>query len=147
MTNLTESLETGVSLIGMRKCLALVQTAYTMATEGITRATASEISSRESIDYGHSLTPANVGQAFAALGIKTVTSHGKTRFVLEVKELEKIREVNVAYCEELSQKLEAYLESYQELNERVETLVARLKEFYQLKQTEKRLEHLLGEEE
>ena len=139
MDNLTESLETGVSLVGMKNCLTLIQTAYAMVLEGVTRATATQVANREASEFSNNVTPSNVGQVFAALKIKTVISHGKTRFVLNIKELERIRETIVAYCEELAQKLEASLKSYEELDARVKALVARLQEVCQLSDQEKEL--------
>ena len=91
MANLTEMIETASDLVGMRNALALIQTAYAMAVEGTTRATATQIADREANEYGYSITPSNVGQVFAALEIRTATSHGKTRFVLDIKQLEQIR--------------------------------------------------------
>ncbi len=147
MANLNESIETGISLVGMRNCLTLVQTAYAIALEGVTRATATQIANKETNEYDSPITPSNVGQAFATFGIKTVTSHGKTRFVLDIRQLEKLREAAVAQCEEMAQKLEASLESYKELDARVEALVERLKEVYQLTNEEQEIKRLIGEAE
>jgi len=147
MTSLTEMIETVSDLVGMRNALALIQTAYAMAVEGTTRATATQIAEREASEYGYSTTPSNVGQVFAALEIKTATSHGKTRFVLDIKQLTKIRDETFTHCEELSQRLEDSLASYKKLDTHIKTLIVRLQEVNRLKEQEQDLLRQLGETE
>lgn len=132
-------------MVNARSALAVFHTAYAMALEGNPRVTATEISNREASDYGYSVTPSNIGQVFSAFGIKTATSHGKTRYVLDIKELERIREKLMTGCGELATKLEESLKSYKELDERVKALVARLQEVSQLRDQESDLMRQIGE--
>jgi hypothetical protein len=123
-----------------RNILAVFQTAYVMALEGTTRASAGEISAREKKEFDMDITPSNVGQAFCAIGIKSVVSHGKVRYVLNVSELERICKAAEAECEEMADRLEDSLETYEDLNTRVLTLLDRLKEVFDLTDEEERLE-------
>lgn len=140
MTDLNEAFETAKGMMGMRNILTLFQTAYSMALEGTTRATASEISAREKKQFDAETTPSTVGIAFTSAGIKSVVSHGKARYVLNPDELEKICKAAEVECEEMAGKLEESLETYEDLNTRVLTLLDRLKEVFDLTDEEERLE-------
>ena len=63
--------------------LVLIQAACVLALEGITRATAGQIASRAIKEYDIEVLPSFTGQIFTGLNIKKLTSHGKSRFVLE----------------------------------------------------------------
>ncbi|MFC1865098.1 hypothetical protein ACFLYB_00050 [Chloroflexota bacterium] len=110
MNDLSKGLQIGISLAVMRNGLILVQAAHALALEGTTRATATQITKVKAREYSYSVSPLNMRQVFAALKIKTVTHHGRKRYVLDIKELEEIREALVAKCEELSKELGAFIE-------------------------------------
>ncbi|AGG08464.1 hypothetical protein ABFB50_07235 [Dehalococcoides sp. THU3] len=138
--DMRETLEKAREMMRARNILAVFQTAYVMALEGTTRASAGEISAREKKEFDMDITPSNVGQAFCAIGIKSVVSHGKVRYVLNVSELERICKAAEAECEEMADRLEDSLETYEDLNTRVLTLLDRLKEVFDLTDEEERLE-------
>jgi len=102
--------------------LVLIQAACVLALEGITRATAGQIADRASKDYGIEILPSFTGQIFIELNIKKLTSHGKSRFVLEYDQLKEIREKTEIRCEELAEKLEAVIKTFHQLPERITTL-------------------------
>ena len=78
----------------------LIQSACTLALEGMTRASASQIATKALQDYKLQTQPYFIGQVFSSLNIPSVTSHGKNRFVLDSGELEKIRKDLEARCKE-----------------------------------------------
>jgi chromosome segregation ATPase len=102
--------------------LALVQAACTLALEGITRATASEISMKAAREYQVEATPSFTGMIFSAMGIRTVTTHGKSKFVLESNQLEKIRSEITMKCEEIQAKLKEAVKKFQDLPKRIDSL-------------------------
>ena len=126
-------------LASVKVALALLETAYAMSLAGITRATAGDISSRSERNLNIAITPSVTGQYFGELGITTVNSHGKKRFVLNATELEPIRAQLITVCHELTDKLETSLREYQGLADTINGLEERLKETYRLKAREKEL--------
>ena len=125
--------------------LALVQAACTMAYENTYRATASEVLQRAMKDYGIEATASFTGRAFAVLGIRTVTSHGKRRFVLDSNQLEKIRQSISAECEESAGKLDEIMASFQELPNRIDSLQAQWQEIINLRSRERDLIKTINE--
>ena len=102
--------------------LALIQTACTLAIEGIIRATALEVTTRAIQEYHIEATPSFTGMAFSALGIKTVTTHGKNKFVLEEGELEKLRAEIAQKCEETEDKLKETIKRFKDLPAKIDSL-------------------------
>jgi len=102
--------------------LVLIQAACVLALEGITRATAGQIASRAIKEYDIEVLPSFTGQIFTGLNIKKLTSHGKSRFVLEYDQLKEIREQTETRCEELIYKLETVIKTFHQLPERITTL-------------------------
>ncbi|ACZ62384.1 MULTISPECIES: hypothetical protein [Dehalococcoides] len=135
-----ETIEAAREMTGARNILAVFQTAYVMALEGTTRASAGEISAREKKEFDMDITPSNVGQAFCAIGIKSVVSHGKVRYVLNTGELEKICKVAEENCKEMADKMEEALDVYKNLNDRVLGLLERLRDVLDLTSEERELE-------
>ena len=132
-------------LASVKTALALVQTAYAMSLDGQLRATAGEISSKARNDLNLEITPSATGQYFSELGITTVNSHGKKRFVLDASELEPIKAQLITVCHELTDKLETSLREYQGLADTINGLEERLKENYRLKAREKELARQIKE--
>ena len=81
-----------LGLTPLKQRLCLVQAGCLMAREGRQRAQVSEVLARAQALYGIEITPGEAGQHFSSLGMKTVTTHGKSRLVLDIASLEKIRE-------------------------------------------------------
>jgi len=102
--------------------LALIQVACTLAIEGITRATASEISNKALQVYQVEVTPSFTGQSFANIGIRTVTTHGKSKFVLDSEQLEKIRKELGSKYEQIQTKLQEAIERFAGLPKRIDSL-------------------------
>ncbi|BAQ35211.1 MULTISPECIES: hypothetical protein [Dehalococcoides] len=139
MTSLKECFESGVALIGMKNCMTLFQTAYSMSLEGNRRATAGEIAARAASQFGLKISPSNVGQAFSAMSIATTISRGKAKYVLNPTELEPILRVGKEECTEISDKLEESLSEYQEIAGRVDGLINQLREALRLDGEERKL--------
>ncbi|MFC1917230.1 hypothetical protein ACFLXH_01065 [Chloroflexota bacterium] len=126
--------------------LALIQSACVMALEGTTRATASEITAKAMTEFGIEATPSFAGQVFANLQIATVTSHGKSRFVLEQKELEEIRKGMVAKCEEQVTRLKESLKIFHDLPQQIEDLQGQWQEIIDLRKREREFIIAINEE-
>ncbi|AII58440.1 hypothetical protein X792_07060 [Dehalococcoides mccartyi CG1] len=139
MTSLKECFETGVALVGMKNCMTLFQTAYSMSLEGNRRATAGEIAARAASQFGLKISPSNVGQAFSAMGIATTISRGKAKYVLNPTELEPILRIGKQECLEISARLEESLTEYQGIAERVDGLINELRETLKLDGEERKL--------
>ncbi len=102
--------------------LVLIQAACVLALEGITRATAGQITARAIKDYGIEVLPSFTGLIFTNLNIKKLTSHGKSRFVLEYDQLKEIREQTETHCNEMIEKLETAIKTFHQLPERITAL-------------------------
>ncbi len=102
--------------------LVLVQAACALALEGITRATAGQIAGRAIKEYGIEVLPSLTGLIFTNLNIKKLTSHGKSRFVLEYEQLKEIREQTEAHCNEMIDKLKTVIKTFHQLPDRITTL-------------------------
>ena len=102
--------------------LVLIQTACALALEGITRATAGQIAARAIKDYGIEVLPSLTGLIFTNLNIQKLTSHGKSRFVLEYEQLKEIREQTETRCNEMIEKLETVIKTFHQLPERITAL-------------------------
>lgn len=126
--------------------LALIQAACIIALEGITRATAKQVTDKAKDIYNVELIPSFTGQLFSSLGIPSVTSHGKSRFVLDYESLEKVRDSIVTRCEEASVKLEAAIEKFQDLPRRVEVLQKTWKDTQAMRARERELIRLINED-
>jgi myosin heavy subunit len=133
------------SLKDLKVSLALVQAACAFALEGTTRATASQVATRAVSEYGIEVTASFTGQVFSALKVSTATSHGKSRFILECNQLEEIRKEIVSQCSDLSDKLEATLQTFDELPERISLLEATWKEVVGMRTRERELINAINE--
>ena len=99
--------------------LVLIQSACALALEGITRATAGQIATRAIKEYGIEVLPSLTGLIFTNLNIQKLTSHGKSRFVLDYDQLKEIRKQTEAHCNEMIEKLETVIKTFHQLPERV----------------------------
>ncbi len=99
--------------------LALTQAAASMALEGRTRASVTEIVERAQDECGIEVLLSTAGQKLSADGIRTVTSHGKNRLVLVKDELLELRDQYAAIFNQLSKQAEEYLARFKPVSERV----------------------------
>lgn len=127
------------SLKDMKVTLSLIQSACSYALEGNNRVSASDISNRAMTEYGIEATPSYTGQVFAKLGIISVTSHGKNRFVLAYDQLEKIHKQLSVEIEERSNKLESTIESFSYLPKRIDELGQKIAEIRKQLETSRTL--------
>ena len=102
--------------------LSLVQAACALALEGVSRASVTEVVQRAHQDTGVEVMPSTAGQIFSTMGIRTVTSHGKNRLVINHDELLPLRETLAAQWEEIAPRAEQYLSKFDEMAERVKKL-------------------------
>ena len=105
--------------------LSLVQAACALALEGTSRASVTAVVRRAQEDTGVQVMPSMAGQIFSSVGVRTVTSHGRNRLVLDAEELRPLWDRMAARWEEVSPQVEQYLSQFGELAERVEKLEAR----------------------
>jgi len=134
------------NLNDLKVSLALVQAACAFALEGTSRATASQVTERAMSDYDMEATASFTGQVFSSLGIATVTSHGKSRFVLEYEPLEEIRKGIATQCEDLINKLETTLKTFNVLPDRIKALEAKWREIAQFRARERELINTINED-
>ena len=102
--------------------LSLVQAACALALEGVSRASVTEVVQRAYRDTGVEVKPSTAGQIFSAMGVRTVTSHGKNRLVINHEELLPLQEKMAAQWVEIAPRAEQYLSKFGELAERVKKL-------------------------
>jgi len=126
--------------------LVLVQAACVLALEGITRATAGQIATRAIKDYGIEVLPSLTGLIFTNLNIQKLTSHGKSRFVLEYEQLKEIREQTEAQCNEMIEKLETVVKTFHQLPERISKLQNEWAEIVRNHEKEQKLMRLINKE-
>jgi len=125
--------------------LIILQTACIMCLDGIARATAGDIASRAIRDYNIEVTASITGQVLSRLGITTVTSHGKSRYVLEYDRLENIRKDMSEKCEEQSTKLKEVMKEFRYLPKRIKELEARWQEILNFRRREQALINAINE--
>lgn len=125
--------------------LALIQAACAMALQGVTRATATEITNKAIAEYEIEATASFTGQTFANLNIRTATSHGKSRFILEYDHLERLRQDIAAKCEELNAKLESSIVGFHDLPERVNNLQTQWQDIVKMRNRERELINFINE--
>ena len=81
----------GAGLQGLRSRLALVKAATLLALEGKTRATVTELLDRSEDEETLELSPGEAGQILSSLGLRRLTSHGRSRLELDPVKLGRIR--------------------------------------------------------
>lgn len=109
--------------LGVRMAwLVVVQAASAMALTGLTRATASEIAARVTEELGAEVTASAVGQILSKLNVRTVTSRGKSRYVLDSQPLEQLRGELEAEFVGQAEELELVISTFGDLTERVMVL-------------------------
>lgn len=106
--------------------LRLVQAAALLASEGFSRATASEIAFRAKEEYGVEVLASVAGQAFSALGLRTTTTHGKSRLVLELGDLLQLQQQLETQVEDSAPRFEAAVAKFRDVAERVGELELQL---------------------
>lgn len=126
--------------------LVLVQSACTLALEGTTRASASQIAARTIQSYKVEATASFTGQIFSNLGIDSVTTHGKNKFVLDANHLEKMRDDIASRCQKASERLETAIEKFRDLPQKIEELRKTWKETLAIRAKEQELIKLINED-
>ena len=126
--------------------LVLIQAACALALEGITRATAGDISARVLKDYDMEILPSLTGLIFTNLNIQKLMSHGKSRFVLEYEQLKEIREKTETSCKELAEKLEITIKTFHQLPERITALEKEWEEILKNREREQELIKMINQE-
>ncbi len=114
------------SIGSLSEKMLVVQAALVMALEGKTRATATEITDRALADYEGYVQPSVVGQLASLLHIRRVTSHGRSRLVLDKTQLETLQADLAARVEAMGPEIEKALASFKALAVRVTDLEVRV---------------------
>jgi hypothetical protein len=133
-------------LVNLKVQLILIQVAHTLALEGITRATASEITARALKSYQLEVTASFTGQTFGNMGVLSVTSHGKNRFVLDPVQLEQLKKELTQKCEQTMANLQKAIDEFESLHQRIETLQKEWEEILALRAKERELTKLINED-
>jgi DNA repair exonuclease SbcCD ATPase subunit len=144
MANYQNNMRLVLENLGSAKILAaLLQSAYGLLEEGISRPQVSQVTARAADTFGTNILPSIAGQLLRRAGIKTCLIHGKARLVLEQKQLSDLIQQTSSQTTELSNDIESSLQRYGDLAQRVNTLEKRYQELLQLRQREKALTALL----
>jgi hypothetical protein len=122
-----------------KETISLVTAALAMSLEGQTRATAGEIAERATRDFQSSATASGAGTAFARLGIKSTSSHGKTRLVLETDELQGIKAVITQKLEDAEAELETVINGFGDLSRNIQKLEQSWEDTVRLRAREREL--------
>ena len=125
--------------------LRVVQAALMMALEGVTRATATEVSQRAMAEYNVHLMPSVVGQIASSLDIRRVTSHGRCRLVLDSSQLEPVRESLEARLDAVAPRVEETASSFRAVAERVGEMEDRIAQAVRLARREPEVREYLKE--
>ena len=144
--NILKGNTTSSNLKELKIRLVLIQVACALALEGITRATAGDISARAFKDYDMEILPSLTGLLFTNLNIQKLISHGKSRFVLEYEQLKGIREQTETKCKELADKLEIAIKTFHQTPERITDLQNEWAEIVKNHEEEQRLIRLINQE-
>lgn len=108
-----------------QKKLLLLQGAILMAMEGTVRAQVKEITSRVFAEYSVEIPPWEAGTIFSGLGLRTATSHGRSRLVLDLAQLKEHLRRAVEDMEAFAPQAEETLAAFQDIDERVGYLTDR----------------------
>ena len=144
--NILRGNSTSGNLKELKIQLVLIQAACALALEGITRATAGDISTRTLKDYDMEILPSLTGLIFTNLNIQKLISHGKSRFVLEYEQLKGIREQTETSCKELADKLEIAIKNFHQTPERITDLQNEWAEIVKSHEEEQKLIRLINQE-
>jgi DNA repair exonuclease SbcCD ATPase subunit len=126
-------------LRNLKEMLGLVEAALIMSLEGISRATVTEILRKATDEYGVTSTTSVSGQIFSQLKIKTTTTHGKPRLVLDTNQLKSIKDRISRQIGEVLKELSNILAEYQDIGNRINELEEQLKETVRLYKREREL--------
>jgi hypothetical protein len=139
----------GRAVSGLRDlkiALGILQAAYVMSIEGLTRSTAGEIAERVNKDLQDSTTPSIVGQFLRGLNIDVAVTHGKPRLVLDPDRLKILKDNIAKACEETAAELEAALKGFQDLTSRIKGLEDEWNEIIRLRARERQLVQQIEEQ-
>jgi chromosome segregation ATPase len=123
----------------MREILGLVETALVMSLEGTRRATVTEVLRKATDEYGVTSTTSVSGQIFSQLKIKTTTTHGKPRLVLDTAQLKSLKDRLSRQISEVSKDLAEILAEYKDTDSRINKLEDQLRETVRLYKREREL--------
>ena len=142
-----ESAETVMKEISVHQAkLYLIQAATSMAIGGATRAQVKDVVSRASQDYNMTMSLWEAGQLFSALGIRTVSSHGKSRLVLEVDELQRHQQQLSREVDRLQPQIDETLIKFTALQEKVSGMEEKMASSLALIEREKELRQQVSED-
>jgi DNA repair exonuclease SbcCD ATPase subunit len=136
---------TSRNLESARVRMAIVRTGLLLSLEGVSRASAAEISERTNTEFNISQTPAEIGQALLAIGVCKAVTHGKSRFVLDRSQLEEIVKRIESHCRELITKLETTREDFKELPKQIDNLRGEWQKIIKLEARKRELNELITE--
>jgi DNA repair exonuclease SbcCD ATPase subunit len=127
------------SLKNLKEILGLVETALVMSLEGTSRATVTEVLRKATDEYGVTSTTSVSGQIFSQLKVKTTTTHGKPRLVLDTEQLKSLKDQISRQIRQVLQELSDILAEYKDTGNRINQLQDQLKEAVRLYKREHEL--------
>lgn len=129
-------------LVEVRRCFAMLQAALSLAAEGVTRASATEVG-RRAFEQGTTLQPSEIGQIASACGIASKTSHGRSRLALNVDELSHLRDAVAGHVTSLEPRFEAEIERFEDLDGRLSAMRKRVEEATAMQDELQRLQNFV----
>jgi chromosome segregation ATPase len=130
-------------LRNLKEMLGLVEAALVMSLEGSSRATVTEVLRKATDEYGVTSTTSVSGQIFSQLKVKTTTTHGKPRLVLDTEQLKSLKDRISRQISEVSQELADVLNEYKDTGNRINQLEEQIKEAIRLYNRERDLNQQL----
>jgi hypothetical protein len=112
--------------------LSVVQAAYLLCLEGVSRATTNDILQRASSEFSINLTASETGTILAGFSLKKVIIHGKSRFILDQEALKQIRSTIEHQLKENEDKLESAIKYFSFLSAEIQELQNRWKNIQEM---------------
>jgi DNA repair ATPase RecN len=112
--------------------LAIIQAAYLLCLEGVSRATANQILQRAVSEFSLNLTASEAGTILIGFSLRKVTIHGKSRFILNQGELKELRFRIEQQLKENEDKLESAIKYFSSLSAEIQELQNRWKNIQEM---------------
>jgi DNA repair exonuclease SbcCD ATPase subunit len=109
-------------LHNLKDSLAIVEASTLIVIEGNTRTSATELAERASKEFKVNVTASVVGQLIRQMGINTVVSHGKSRLILDIEQLQSLKIQLTQKCESASLEVNRILAEFQGISAHVESI-------------------------
>ena len=123
--------------------ILVTQAALMLVAEGRSRVTVSEVCERISEEYESFVMPSVAGQVLSSIKVRRVTSHGKSKVILDREHLELAQKELALEVERLEAQAEEIVPIFGDLAERVQELESRMQAILGLSKRRKEIDDYL----